>query len=454
MRINLNMPIALVSCCLLVPVSGCGSMIAADPGTEPADEAMPARKAMPAGEYKTNKRGLDRRNMALEADPCDDFYQYANGNWLANNPVPEEQSSWGMSSELRERNYQVLRKILEDSAAANAEPGTNKRKAGDFWRTAMDTEKLEKDGATPLAADLERIAAMKGLEDLQAFVRDLHARGESPLFDPAIFQDLKNSDQYIVYATQGGLGLPDRDYYTREDEESIALRGKYIGHISAMLQLLGDSAETADPAAEAILALETRLALASLTNVELRDPANFYNIQTVAATDEATPNFSWSAYFERLGLGELETFSYAQPDFFAEMNTLLEELPLATWRAYLRWNVVSSAAPYLSDSFVDEDFAFYGKTLQGTQELKPRWKRSIDRVSRSMGEALGQVYVETAFPPATKARADEMIENLRATVGTRIQALPWMGEETKAHALEKLGTFVSKIGYPDKWRDY
>ena len=417
--------------------------------------ASPARTEETAEEpYKTNERGLDRRNMDLTTDPCTDFYQYANGSWLAGNPIPEDQSSWGMSSELRERNYEVLRRILEESAAADAEPGTNRRKAGDFWRTAMDTEKLERDGAAPLAADLKRIAAIEDLADLQAFIEDFHVQGSNLLFDATVFQDLKNSEQYIFYATQGGLGLPDRDYYTREDEESAELRGKYVAHVSAMLRLLGDEAEEADAAAEAILALETRLAEASLTNVELRDPANFYNIQNVAAAEEATPNYSWSSYFERLGLADLETFSFAQPKFFAEVDALLQELPLESWKSYLRWHVVNDAWRYLSDAFVDQGFEFYGRTLQGSQELRPRWKRAVDRVSGSMGEALGQVYVETAFPPATKARADEMIENLRAAVGERIQALPWMGDETKAKALEKLATFTSKIGYPDVWRDY
>jgi len=221
-----------------------------------------------------------------------------------------------------------------------------------------------------------------------------------------------------------------------------------------MLQLMGDSAEQADKAALRILELETGLAKASLTNVELRDPANYYNIETLKSADEATPNFSWSRYFERLGLGGMENFSYAQPNFFAEMNRLLGEQDLDTWKAYLRWNLINSFSPYLSEAFVNQDFEFYGKTLRGTEELQPRWKRVVARTSSSLGEALGQVYVERAFPVQTKSRADKMIEDLQATVGTRIQGLDWMSDETRTQALAKLAAFTSKVGYPVKWRDY
>ena len=405
-------------------------------------------------EFTTNARGLDRRNMDPSTDPCEDFYQYANGKWLERDPIPADHSAWGISNEMRERNYVLLREILEEAAEAGAEKGTNKQKVGDFWRTSMDTEKIEKQGLGPLAADLERIAAIETGDNLQALLRDTHVEGTTLLFDPAVFQDLMNSEQYIVYATQGGLGLPDRDYYTREDEESAELRHKYVAHVSNMLQLLGDSKEAADAAAAAILALETRLAEASLTNVELRDPANYYNIKSVAEAVEATPAFSWTRYFGALGLGDLETFSYAHPKFFAEMNAALEEEPLDLWKSYLRFHLASGFAEHLSEEFVDEDFDFYQRTLRGAEELRPRWKRMVDLTSSAMGEVLGQVYVERAFPPETKARADEMIENLRAAVRTRIQGLEWMGEETKAKALEKVSTFVSKIGYPDEWRDY
>jgi putative endopeptidase len=407
-----------------------------------------------AGDYRTNERGLDRRNLDTATDACVDFYQYANGNWLALNPIPDEYSSWGISHEMYERNLALLRQIMEEAADANAPKGTNQQKVGDFWYTGMDTEKIESQGLAPLKADLERVEAIAGVEDVAAMVRDLHAEGVSVLFDQGIFQDLKNSEQYLYYAVQGGLGLPDRDYYTREDEDSAKLRQQYVAHVSTMLQLMGRTEEQASRAAASILELETRLAKASLTNVELRDPANYYHIETLKSADEATPNFSWSRYFERLGLEGMESFSYAQPDFFAEMNALLATADLDTWKAYLQWNLINNFSPYLSEAFVDQDFDFYGKTLRGTEELQPRWKRVVARTSSSLGEALGQVYVEQAFPPQTKARADKMIEDLRSTVATRIQNLDWMTDETKAQALAKLAAFNSKIGYPDQWRDY
>jgi putative endopeptidase len=409
--------------------------------------------ATACAEYTTNERGLDRRNMNESVGACNDFYEYANGEWLQRNPIPDEYGMWSISNEMRERNDLLLREILEEAAAAGAENGTNRQKVADFWTTGMDTDSIEAAQAKPLAADLERIASMNDLDDLQAIIRELHREGIAVLFDYGVFQDLMNSEQYILYAVQGGLGLPDRDYYTRDDEESEKLRVEYADHVSRMLQLLGDSASDANAAAEAIVALETRLAEASLTNVELRDPANYYNVQTVAASDEATPNFSWSAFLEHQGL-ELETFSYAHPKFFAGMNTAISEVPIEVWRNYLRWHLLSNLAPYLSSEFVDENFAFFQQTLSGTKEQQPRWKRVVSQVSGGMGEALGQVYVERAFPPATKDSADEMIENLRQAVRTRLEGLEWMTDETKNRALQKLETFNSKIGYPDTWRDY
>jgi putative endopeptidase len=404
--------------------------------------------------FVTNERGLDRRNLDTATSPCTDFYQYANGGWLARNPVPADQSSWGISSELRERNYLLLRDILDEAAKAGAPAGSNQQRVGDFWRTAMDTDAIERAGAKPLAADLERIAGLSSPDDVAAYVRDRIANGQSAVFGIGVLADLQDSTRYIVYAVQSGLGLPDRDYYTRTDAESVALRDKYTAHVAGMLELLGDSPEAARSAARDVLALETRLADASLTNVELRDPANYYNLQAPAAADALTPNFSWTRLFDRLGTGELATFSYAHPKFFAEMNAALGDVPLATWKSYLRWQLVNEAAQYLSDAFVQKDFDFYGRTLSGAQEMRPRWKRMVDETSGALGEALGEVYVARAFPPATKARADQMIQDLRGAVQTRITNLDWMGAETRKQALSKLEAFVAKIGYPDTWRDY
>jgi putative endopeptidase len=405
-------------------------------------------------EYKTNDRGLDRRNMDPSTPACVDFYQHANGKWLERNPIPEDQSRWGIGHEMRERNYVLLKEILEAAAAAGAAPGTNKQKVGDFWATGMDTAAIEKAGVGPIRRDLERIAAIETLEALQAYLRDLHREGMQILFNLLVIPDLKQSDRYMVYTLQGGLGLPERDYYTREDAESTELRRKYTAHVSSTLQLLGQAPDAADAAAGAILALETRLASASLRAVEMRNPANLYNVKTVAEAAEASPRLAWSAYFDALGAADLASFSYAPPAFFAEANAALGEVPLAVWRDYLRWHLANELSDYLPAAFEERKFDFYGRTLQGAKELRPRFKRVIDQTSASLGEALGQVYVERAFPPKSKERAQRMIDDLRSTVQARLQALPWMGAETKVKALEKLGTFQSKIGYPEEWRDY
>jgi len=420
-------------------------------GCQSAYDAGSAQESTP---YTTNERGLDRRNMDESVDPCVDFYQYANGKWIERNPIPAEHSVWSISNEMRERNTKLLREILEEAAASGASKGTNEQKVGDFWTTGMDVDAIEAAQAAPLAAKLDRIAKLETPEDVQSLVGDLQLEGISVPFGYGVFPDLKNSEQYLLYAVQGGLGLPDRDYYLREDEDSQTLRDQYVAHVASMLRFLGDSEEDAAGGAQSILELETKLAEVSLTRVELRNPENYYNVQSVAASDEATPNFSWSRFFDQLGLKDVESFSYAHPKFFAEMNTLLGEASMETWRDYFRWHLVDQLAPYLSENFVDENFDFFERILEGTEEQRPRWKRVALEVSADMGEAMGQVYVQRAFPPQTKARADEMIENLRDAVEERLGLLEWMSDETRAKAIEKLAAFNSKIGYPDEWRDY
>lgn len=402
-----------------------------------------------------NARGLDRHNLDTAISPCQDFFQYANGTWLKENPVPAAYSSWSVDDEMRERNNTMLKEILETAAKnTDAPKGSNLQKIGDFFATAMDSAKIESDGYKSIQPELDKIATIKSAGDLRNVITEFHTQGNSVLFSCGSEQDLKENTQVIAYATQGGLGLPNRDYYTKTGEEAQKIRDQYLEHVAAMLQLLGDSPDAAKAAAQAIMAIETRLATASLTNVELRDPNNYYNIMTVADADKASPNFPWTAYFKGIGYPEIVRFSYAHPKFFAAMDSLLVRQPVADWKNYLRWHVVHSYAAFMSSPFVNENFKFYSATLAGTKELRPRWKRVLSTINFTMGEALGELFVERAFPPHAKARANEMIENLKKALAVRIKNLPWMTDPTKEMALKKLSTFTSKIGYPDKFRDY
>jgi putative endopeptidase len=404
--------------------------------------------------YTTNERGLDRRNFDDSVQACTDFYRHANGGWLKNNPVPAAYSSWGVFNELNERNLAVLKSILEDAASQKNEPGSNAQKIGDFYAAAMDEAAIEKAGATPLAPYLARVDAADSAEDIVALIRDWHKQGVGVGFGFGAEADLKNSSQVIAYATQGGLSLPERDYYLKDDPESKDLRAKFVEHVRKSLRLAGVNEAEAAQQAQWILTLETRLAKASLDKVAMRNPENFYNIVGVADADAKTPHFSWSNYLRHLDLAGVKTFSLAQPGFFAEFDAMLADVPVAHWQAYLRWNIVSTASPYLSKAFVDQDFDFYSRTLRGTQELRPRWKRVMDSINDNLGEALGERFVARAFPPESKAKAAELVENLRTALKARLQSLEWMGDETKQKALAKLAAFLPKIGYPDRWRDY
>jgi putative endopeptidase len=402
----------------------------------------------------TNEHGLDRRNFDAAVSPCVDFYRHANGGWLAANPVPADRSRWGTFAELDERNLALLHDILEDTRASAAAAGTNARRIADFYATAMDEAALEKAGHAPLAAELERVAAARSRADVVAIVRDWHAAGLPVLFNFYVNADLGNATTSIAYAAQGGLGLPDRDYYTREDDEARTLRAQYVAHVAAMLRLVGVADDAAQRHAEGVLALETRLAKASLTRVELRDPYKSYRLVGVAQADAETPNFPWSAFFAALGRPDVETFALPHETFFATMDAALADVPVERWQAYLRWHLARGAAPYLSNAFVQRNFEFYDRTLAGAKALRPRWKRALDAINLYLGEALGELYVARTFPPEAKAKALTLIENLRAALKARLEGLDWMGEDTKRQALAKLATFTPKIGYPDAWRDY
>jgi putative endopeptidase len=402
----------------------------------------------------SNLRNLDRANLDTSTAACSDFYQYANGSWIKANPVPPEHSSWGLAAELRERNEALLHEILIESANSRAAEHTNVRKVGNFFASAMDEDAIEKAGISPIREDLADIEQLASAADIMALVARWHREGIPALFGFGGMADLKNSTATIGYAVQAGLGLPERDYYLREDAESVELRNKYLAHMQRMFELSGVDAKDAKSQAAWVLELETTLARASMDKVAMRDPANYYNIRKISEVDAETPSIGWRLYFDRLGLNAMETFSFAQPQFFTEIDHQLTRLPIGHWKAYMRWNLLSYAAPYLNRELVEQDFAFRGKTLAGTEELRPRWKRVLEVISNGMGEALGEVYVARAFPPEAKTQALQLVENLRQALRTRLESLEWMSEETRRQALVKLATFTPKIGYPDRWRDY
>ena len=402
----------------------------------------------------SNERGLDAANFDASVAACTDFYQHANGGWEKSNPIPAAYSSWGLMNELSERNLAVLHDILETAAKAKAKPGSTQQKIGDFYAAAMDEAGIEKAGYTPIQSDLAAIDALEDRKDLVALVNRWHADGLSVLFGFGKEADLKNSTMNIAYATQGGLGLPDRDYYTKDDADSKALRDQYVAHVERMLVLIGGDAKQAKTDAAAILALETRLAKASLTKLDLRDPSKSYNLVEVAAANKATPNFDWNALLAAIDRKDITAFSLSHPAFFAEMDRALADTPIDTWKAYLRWHLVDTAAPYLSKAFVEADFDFSGRTLRGAKELRPRWKRAVDAVNANLGEALGELFVAKTFPPEAKAEMQTLVQNLLKALKQRLQDLEWMGEATKQEAMAKFATFTPKIGYPDRWRDY
>jgi putative endopeptidase len=411
----------------------------------------------PAGEKSSPaaNHGVELSIMDKTCKPCEDFYRYASGEWLAKNPVPPAFPSWGRFNELAERNREELHQILEAAKAkSNAAPGSNEQKIGDFYASCMDESGIDAAGIKPLDAELARIEKLASFDDLQPEIAHLQGIGVNAVFDFGSTQDAKNSSQQIAGADQGGLGLPDRDYYTKSDAKTVELRKQYQEHVSKMLQLAGDDAAKSDSEAQAILDLETKLAEASLTRVELRDPVKTYNKLTRTELKALTPNWSWDGYFKDLGYPAIDVVDVSAPKFFEFMSQALKDTPLDTWKIYLRWHLLNATAAYLSQPFVDENFNFNGRVLQGTKELLPRWKRCVTATDHQLGEALGQFYVQKHFPPEAKARALDMVNHLTDALRNDLQTLPWMGPETRKQAVAKLDAFTRKIGYPDKWRDY
>jgi putative endopeptidase len=416
-----------------------------------ASEGLRA-SAKPAGD--TSYWGFDTANLDKTCKPCDDFYQFAMGGWLKANPIPPEYSSWGSFTRLRDKNLENLRQILDAADSSNAAAGSNEQKIGDFYASCMDTAAIDAAGTKPIDAEMANIGAMKNEADLQAEAAKLQKEGVGVLFRFSANQDAKDSTQVVGAAFQGGLGLPEREYYLKQDDKSKQLREAYVRHVAKMFELLGDSADAAAAEATAVLGVETTLATASMKNTDLREPEKTYHHMKLADLQAMAPDFNWENYFKAMGRPDLKEINVGQPDFFKALDAQLTKTPVADWKTYYRWHLVNASANGLPQKFVDEDFEFRGKMLTGAKEIQPRWKRCVQSTDRSLGEALGQLYVQKYFPPDAKAHALVMVHNLIAALHDDLQTLPWMSPETRSQASAKLEAFAVKIGYTDKWRDY
>jgi len=398
---------------------------------------------------------LDLASMDKTADPCANFYQYSCGGWMKNNPIPADQTSWSVYGKLYQDNLLFLKGILEQASANNTQRNTVSREIGDFYAACMDEAGVEKQGMTPVGPDLAAIANLKSVKEIAPLVARLQqAYGRSIIFAGGSTQDPDNSEQVIAEIDQGGLGLPDRDYYTKEDEKSKEIRSRYVQHVQKVFELMGESADAAKNDADTVMRLETGFAKSQLTRVDRRDPYKLKHKMKFAELTQLAPNFDWKTYYATAQYPQFEILNVATPDFFKEVNAKLASEPLEAWKTYLRFHVVDSASPFLSTPFVDENFAFYRQYLRGAKEQQPRWKRCVAYTDRQLGEALGQVYVAKVFSPELKQSTLDMVRRIEDAMALRIQQLDWMSPETKQQALNKLHGIRNKIGYPDKWRDY
>jgi putative endopeptidase len=395
---------------------------------------------------------LDVTSMDRSIDPCVDFFKYSCGGWMKNNPIPPDQSSWDTYSKMQDENRVRLREILEAASAPDPNRNAATQKIGDYYASCTDEKAVDARGAEPLKPDLDRIANLKSKAEIADVAASFVHNGV--LFRFGSNQDLKDANQVIAEADQGGLGLPDRDYYTKEDAKSVDLRKAYVAHVQKMFELLGDQPEVAAAEAQTVMRIETALAKGSMTRVERRDPKSLDHKMTTEELEKISPDFQWRIYFTKVGLPSLASLNVASPGFFKAMNEELAKENLADWKTYLRWHLVHADAPFLSAPFLNENFAFFGKTLRGQQELQPRWKRCTEYVDDDLGEALGQVYVEKYFSPEAKQQAVKMVKEIDAAMAADIDSLQWMSATTKQQALLKLHGMANKIGYPDKWRDY
>ncbi|MBB4722053.1 M13 family metallopeptidase [Xanthomonas euvesicatoria] len=448
MKLRKLAPLSL-AVAIVVALSACGNS---------DDTAKVAPAAPQAIATKVDVSKLDAPIVAFSSsdlDPsiaaCQDLNGFVNAKWLKANPVPSDRTSWGSFEVLAERSLTIQHALVEQLARGNLSAGSVDAKIADLWRTGSDEAAIDKAGITPLQPQLKDIDALTDAPSIAGWLRNSYAQGQGLVFSFGANADYKNSEQMIAYAGQGGLGLPEKGYYT--DPAQAKIREQYLAYIARMLELSGIPAAQAATQAKAVMAFETRLANASLSRIELRDPAKRYNPVDVAGANAITPHFDWKAFFAALKV-PAGTFSLSQPGYFAELDAMLADTPIATWKAYLRFHTVDEAAPYLAKPFEQANFDFYAKTLRGQQDMLPRWKRTLNAVNEAMGEALGQLYVQSAFPAESKEQMQQLVQNLSAALKARLEKLDWMSADTKQRALEKWASFTPKIGYPNQWRDW
>jgi len=395
---------------------------------------------------------LDVSSMDTSVDPCVDFFAYSCNGWIKKNPIPPDQSSWGAYYKVQDSNRQQLRSLLESAASETGARAVYRQKIGNYYASCIDEKTIEAQGTRPLQETLAKIDGIRSKNDLSDVVAGM--AHQFALFNFRSDQDAKNSNEVVAEADQGGLGLPDRDYYFKEDAKSVDLRKAYLAHVQKMLELLGHPTAIASAEAKQIMELETELARASMTRVERRDPKSLYHRMSADELQKLSPSFQWNLFFAKVGLPQLKSLNVETPAFFQAMSQLIDKQDLSVWKPYLQWHLVHANARFLSSPFLNEDFNFYGKTLTGREQLQPRWKRCTVDVDNDLGEALGQAYVEKYFSPDAKRQVLTMVTEIETAMQQDIDNLPWMSPETKKNALEKLHAVVNKIGYPEKWRDY